>query len=114
MQAETDENGMLLTLRATVGDKDSLKTVTVTRKGDKFVGPDFTKSYHTYAVDWQPNEIVWYVDGVERFHVTENVPSVPMYILANLAVGGDWPGNPDATTPFPSYMDIDYIRVYQK
>ena len=34
--------------------------------------------------------------------------------LANLAVGGNWPGMPDATTPFPGYMDIDYIRVYQR
>ncbi len=83
-------------------------------KGDKFVGPDYTAGFHTYAVDWQPNEIVWYVDGVERYRTKDNVPSVPMYILANLAVGGDWPGNPDATTTFPSYMDIDYIRVYQK
>jgi beta-glucanase (GH16 family) len=37
-----------------------------------------------------------------------------MYLLANLAVGGDWPGNPDASTVFPGYMDIDYIRAYQK
>jgi beta-glucanase (GH16 family) len=37
-----------------------------------------------------------------------------MYIIANLAVGGDWPGNPDATTRFPGSMDIDYIRVYQR
>ena len=37
-----------------------------------------------------------------------------MYVLANLAVGGDWPGYPDDSTPFPSYLDIDYIRVYQR
>jgi beta-glucanase (GH16 family) len=75
---------------------------------------DFTKDYHTYAVDWMPGEIVWYVDGVERHRVKdEGVPKEPMYILLNLAVGGDWPRMPDATTVFPSSMQIDYVRVYQ-
>jgi beta-glucanase (GH16 family) len=37
----------------------------------------------------------------------------PMYLLANLAVGGTWPGNPDHSTIFPATMYIDYIRVYQ-
>ena len=40
-------------------------------------------------------------------------PRGPMYILANLAVGGDWPGAPDATTQFPATFDIDYIRAYR-
>jgi hypothetical protein len=35
-----------------------------------------------------------------------------MYILANLAVGGNWPGDPDSHTPMPAHMDIDYIRAY--
>lgn len=85
-------------------------------KGDSFTatGPDFAAAYHTFALEWKPNELLWYVDGVERYHTTENVPSVPMYLLANLAVGGDWPGNPDSATPFPGNMDIDYIRVYSK
>ena len=83
-------------------------------KGDKWLGPDFSSGLHTYAIDWEPGEIVWYVDGVERYHTTANVPKQPMYVLANLAVGGDWPGQPDATTPFPSAMVIEYIRVYEK
>jgi beta-glucanase (GH16 family) len=37
-----------------------------------------------------------------------------MYVIANLAVGGDWTGNPDATTVFPGVMEIDYIRVYRR
>jgi beta-glucanase (GH16 family) len=83
-------------------------------KGDSFKGPDFSAAYHTFAVDWSKDAIVWYVDGVERFRTTDNVPRQPMYILANLAVGGDWPGMPNADTRFPGYMDIDYIRVYQR
>jgi beta-glucanase (GH16 family) len=78
-----------------------------------FNGPDYSQEYHTYAVDWQPDKIVWYIDGVERARATSSIPNEPMYIIANLAVGGDWPGSPDATTKFPAHFDIDYIRVYQ-
>lgn len=78
-----------------------------------YVGPDFADDFHTFAVDWSPGQIIWYIDDVERFRSTQNVPAEPMYLLANLAVGGEWPGNPDETTPFPGYFDIDYIRVYQ-
>jgi hypothetical protein len=59
-------------------------------------------------------EVIWYVDDVERARSTAGVPDEPMYVIANPAVGGDWPGNPDATTVFPGFMDIDYIRVYQR
>ena len=83
-------------------------------KGDSFKGLDFSAAYHTFALDWEPDALVWYVDGVERYRTTANIPSEPMYLLANLAVGGDWPGNPDNKTIFPAYMDIDYIRVYKK
>ena len=83
-------------------------------KGDSFTGPDFSADYHVFALDWEPNALIWYVDGKERFRMTEHIPAEPMYILANLAVGGDWPGNPDSTTRFPGYMDIDYIRVYKR
>lgn len=82
--------------------------------GGSYKGPDFSQDYHVYAVDWQPGQITWYIDGIKRFSTTSNVPAVKMYIVANLAVGGYWPGYPDTTTPFPSTMDIDYIRVYQR
>ncbi|MGC8668496.1 MAG: glycoside hydrolase family 16 protein [Chthonomonadales bacterium] len=82
--------------------------------GGAWVGPDFSQDFHTFAVDWSPDTIVWYVDGVERFRSSRGVPAMPMYVLVNLAVGGDWPGNPDASTPFPSTMDVDYVRVYRR
>jgi beta-glucanase (GH16 family) len=78
-----------------------------------FNGPDYSQEYHTYAVDWEPDKIVWYIDGVERARATTDIPDEPMYIIANLAVGGEWPGSPDQTTHFPAHFDIDYIRVYQ-
>lgn len=76
-------------------------------------GPDFSADFHTFAINWQPNLIVWYVDGVERFRVTANVPDKPMYLILNLAVGGRWPGAPDSTTRFPATFDVDYVRVWQ-
>ena len=88
-------------------DKHQYKTL-------NWKGVDFAKDFHTIALEWKSGECIWYVDGKERARSSEGVPSEPMYILANLAVGGDWPGMPDATTPFPGYMDIDYIRVYKR
>ncbi len=81
-----------------------------------WAGPDFSAGWHTYAIDWQPDVIIWYVDGIERWRYTDtaHIPAEPMYLLANLAVGGDWPGAPDASTPFPSYFEIDYVRVWQR
>ena len=82
--------------------------------GSTWTGPDFSAGWHTFAVDWEPGSLTWYVDGVARFHTGNNVTSRPQYLLANLAVGGSWPGNPDASTPFPSTLQIDYIRVWQQ
>jgi beta-glucanase (GH16 family) len=83
-------------------------------KTQQTTGPDYTTSFHTVAVDWQPQRITWYVDDQEQCHVTDHIPQEKMYILVNLAVGGKWPGSPNATTPFPSSFDVDYVRVYQK
>lgn len=77
-------------------------------------GIDSSSGFHTYGALWGPNEIVWYVDGREVFRApTPADMHRPMYLLANLAVGGKWPGDPDATTRFPAEMRIDYIRAYQ-
>lgn len=79
-----------------------------------YQGTNVCDSWHTYAVDWRPGKIVWYLDGIERYRVEgKQVPSQPMYLLLNLAVGGSWPGSPDSSTPFPGIMEIDYVRVYR-
>jgi beta-glucanase (GH16 family) len=74
---------------------------------------DMTTSFHSYGVLWTPNSIAWYFDN-RRIAYTATPPNVqkPMYLLVNLAVGGTWPGSPDATTKFPANMLIDYIRAY--
>ena len=79
-------------------------------------GTDFSQGYHTYAVDWSADAIVWYIDGVERQRVTNAaiLTHKSMFLLANLQVGGSWAGNPDANTGFPANYDIDYIRVWKK
>ncbi len=81
--------------------------------GETYQGPDFTQEFHTFAVEWSPEKIVWLVDGVKRHELAGKSPNEPMYLLANMAVGGNYPGSPDASTPFPASFDIDYIRVYE-
>jgi len=80
-----------------------------------FKDEDLSKEFHTYAMEWTPERIVWYVDGIARFETTEHIPSEHMYVVANLAVGGprSWGGAPNDETVFPAQMQIDYIRVYQ-
>ena len=84
-------------------------------EGDWWVSPhDFSAEWHTFGLDWRPDALIWYVDGIERWRYTDRkrIPSEPMYLVLNLAVGGDWPGSPDSTTVFPSYFDVDYVRVW--
>lgn len=76
--------------------------------------------WHVYAVEWDEQSIAFFVDDVETFRVSrsdleedEQWPfDRPYSITLNLAVGGDWPGPPNAETVFPSEMLIDYVRVY--
>ncbi len=82
--------------------------------GGSFTGPDFAADFHDFAVEWSPNRIDWFVDGVLRFSTTTNVPQEPMYVVLNLAVGGWWPGYPDASTVFPQELLVDWVRVYMR
>ncbi|HBA97052.1 MAG TPA: glucan endo-1,3-beta-D-glucosidase [Lachnospiraceae bacterium] len=90
---------------------------------------NFSDEYHTFSVEWEPGKINWYVDGIlmhtenDWYSVTEGQGEItypapfdqPFYIILNLAVGGNWPGNPDETTDIDkaAFM-IDYVKVYQK
>jgi beta-glucanase (GH16 family) len=80
--------------------------------GGQYTGPDFSRDFHTFAVEWSADKMVWFVDGAKRHEVDGKSPTAPMYLLANLAVGGDWPGAPNASTQFPATFAIDYIRAY--
>lgn len=84
-------------------------------------GERFADAYHVYAIEWEPKAIRWYVDGTLYKTVTLNdlpastnwVFNHPFFLLLNVAVGGSWPGSPDASTIFPQVMSVDYVRVYQ-
>jgi len=73
-----------------------------------------TSEFHTYGMLWTKDEVRFYLDG--RQTAARPTPAdahKPMYLLANLAVGGYWPGDPTATTPFPATMTIDYVRAWR-
>jgi beta-glucanase (GH16 family) len=75
--------------------------------------PDTSEDFHRYGVLWTHDVIAWYFDG-KRVAVmaTPDDLNRPMYMLLNLAVGGSWPGYPNARTKFPGNMLVGYIRVY--
>jgi len=75
--------------------------------------PTATTEFHVYAVDWEPDYITFYIDGVAvRTLPTWPGLDVPMYLLASIGGGGSYAGVPDGTTPFPAKMEVDYIRAY--
>lgn len=90
---------------------------------------NFAEEYHVFNVEWEPGKISWYVDG-KLIHTesdwhsgTEGQGEItypapfdqPFYLILNLAVGGNWPGNPDETTDIENAaFSIDYVKVYQK
>lgn len=78
-----------------------------------FTGDDFSRDFHVFAVQWEPHSVTWYVDGIQRCHVTTGVSDRPMYLILSTAVGGTWVGAPDNSSAFPQFLDVDYVRVYQ-
>ena len=79
-----------------------------------FIGDDFSKDFHTFSIEWTPESITWLIDGIERFQSSKSIPSEPMYVYLNTAIGGNWPGSPDNSTVFPVIYEIDYVRVFQR
>lgn len=81
----------------------------------------FANDFHIYAVEWEPNAIRFMVD--DQVYATRTPADLPkgtkwvydhpFFVLLNVAVGGGWPGDPDATTVFPQTMLVDYVRVYE-
>ena len=91
---------------------------------------DFANEYHTYALEWYPNLMRWYVDGKLYFETNEWFTAVEgeeekpypapfnqqFHVILNVAVGGDWPGSPDDSTVFDdrAAMKVDYVRMFRK
>ena len=81
---------------------------------------DFSDHFHVFSLEWKQDLVNLYVDNNLYVTVTNNDVSpypnpfnAPFFFIFNIAVGGSWPGNPDATTYFPQWMIVDYVRVYQ-
>jgi beta-glucanase (GH16 family) len=85
-------------------------------------GTRFDQAFHLFAVDWEPGAIRASVDNRVYFTLLSQdltsgetwVFDHPFFIILNLAVGGVWPGPPDATTVFPQRLLIDYLRIYER
>ena len=82
----------------------------------------FSDEFHLFTLEWDTTEFRWYVDGehylTKNQWYTSNVPyPAPFdrrfHLLLNVAVGGNWPGNPNQSTLFPQFMYIDYVRIYR-
>ena len=83
------------------------------------LGESFNQEFHIFTILWQENEIKWLVDYNQFFTFTSAQANGgypfnnDFFMLFNVAVGGNWPGNPDATTVFPQEMVVDYVRVFK-
>jgi beta-glucanase (GH16 family) len=79
-------------------------------------GQSLADGFHTYAIDWSPKAVNFSVDGTvyETRTPADTKPWVfdhPFFLILNLAVGGNFPGSPDANTSFPQQMVVDYVRA---
>ncbi len=80
----------------------------------------FTDDFHLFSIEWSENTIKWFIDNLLILEVDDTDVGSYLYpfneefhFILNVAVGGNWPGNPDATTSFPQVMEVDYVRAYQ-
>ena len=74
--------------------------------------------FHEYVVEWEQDEIRWYIDGVPtktwRANNTNSfMPKEPMFIILDVGAGGDWAQAPNETSVWPQFAEYDYVRVYQ-
>lgn len=78
----------------------------------------FSDDFHVFTLDWTPTELVYSIDGNQTHSIPIDESMLEFqrsaYLILNVAVGGNWPGNPDGTTVFPQVMSVDYVRVYEQ
>ncbi|MGV0836926.1 family 16 glycosylhydrolase [Mycolicibacterium thermoresistibile] len=88
------------------------------------IGVDLSADFHEYGIDWYPDRIIWHVDGVQVGAITQTEYEAlggdwtpfsgawPHYLILTAAVGNEWTGDPDQTTPDPVQMQIDWVKVW--
>lgn len=74
--------------------------------------PDDPTGWHTFGLLWTPEDLTWFVDGVERKRIANHI-NHPLHLLLTPEIGGNWAGSPDASTEWPMEAEIDYVRVYE-
>lgn len=85
----------------------------------KLIAGTLADEFHVYSIIWDPTSIRWLLDD-KQYHVIDTTPAEldefrrQFFFIFNIAVGGNWPGSPDATTTFPQHLIVDYVRVFQK
>ncbi len=95
------------------------------QQGRSYVLPEgtFAEDFHTFVLEWDTTRFQWFVDDTLYSTITSwyteghDYPAPfdqKFHLIFNVAVGGNWPGSPDATTVFPQQMVVDYVRVFQK
>lgn len=99
-------------------------TVHWNNNGHQYTGSSISldpTEWHVYGVLWDHERVRFYVDGTlyNEFVYSQNPNSTnifqnPFFFILNVAVGGNWPGYPDDSTPFPATMEVDFVRVYQQ
>ena len=82
-------------------------------------GSDFSEEFHVFSIIWDDKNIRWYRDDILYSTVDISPTSLSafhekFFVIFNIAIGGNWPGYPDATTKFPQRMHVDYIRIFQE
>ncbi len=79
----------------------------------------FDQQFHVFSMEWKQDSITMFVDDKQVFFCSRAITGEPypfnnnFFFIFNIAVGGNWPGPPDATTEFPQRMVVDYVRVFQ-
>lgn len=80
----------------------------------------FSDEFHVFSLIWEEDKITWLLDDVQFYQITKTTVSpaaypfnAPFFFIFNVAVGGQWPGDPDGSTNFPQRMIVDYVRVFQ-
>jgi beta-glucanase (GH16 family) len=89
-------------------------------KNTKLKNGKFSDGFNVFAVEWRPERIDWYLNG--RLYSSKTPSDLPkdanwafdhtFFVILNLAIGGNWPGDPDGSTSFPARVEVDYVRVY--
>ena len=100
------------------GEIDIMEMVGGTNGDNTLPSGILADDFHVFAVEWNEQKITAFIDDIQYFEIDITPAELSefhnnFFIILNLAVGGTWPGPPDATTVFPQTMEVDYVRVYQ-